>query len=51
MAQHRDWFSQWTCRKESLIPESTGSINQQDIQVSGETMMLKTIVQNDDLSV
>jgi hypothetical protein len=51
MAQHRNWFSKRTGGKESSIPESTLSIDAHDVQVSRETMMLKPIVQYDDLRI
>jgi hypothetical protein len=51
MAQHRNWFSKRTGRKESPIPEASMAIDAHDVQISRETMMLEPIVQYDDLRI
>ena len=38
-------------RKQSSIPESAGSIDTDNVEVASKTVMLESVVQNDDLCV
>ena len=51
MPERSSTFAQGSRRKQTLIPESGHSVDAYDVEITGQSMMLKTVVENQDLRV